>query len=183
MGIIWLPWDFLEKTGIEKFLCLQHSFPPFCKYLEIIANLLLFDWALGFIHTKYYRCHYTSSTLNFKNIERGVKLLTGRNTRCLLCSSTSCLCSTWNGKVLWTGYHFIRLFWNQTFTWNQKLSHSSNIARQAAKISCVRKCKECCDMGQNDTVGKIELNPLSSCQVMILIARMTFNCSTSCLMS
>ena len=41
----------------------------------------------------------------------------------------------------------------------------------------------CCDMGQNDTVGKIELNPLSSCQVIILIARMTFNCSTSCLMS
>ena len=38
-------------------------------------------------------------------------------------------------------------------------------------------------MSQNDTVGKIELNPLSSCQVIILIARMTFNCSTSCLMS
>ena len=52
MGIIWLPWDFLEKTGIEKFLCLQHSFPPFCRYLEIIPNFLLFDWALGFIHTK-----------------------------------------------------------------------------------------------------------------------------------
>ena len=41
----------------------------------------------------------------------------------------------------------------------------------------------CCDMDQNDTIGKIELNPLSSCQVIILIARMTFNCSTSCLMS
>ena len=91
MGIIWLPSDFLEKTGIEKFLCLQHSFPPFCRYLEIIPNFLLFDWALDFIHTKYYRCHYTSSTLNFKNIERGVKLLTGRNTRCLPCSSTTCL--------------------------------------------------------------------------------------------
>ena len=38
-------------------------------------------------------------------------------------------------------------------------------------------------MGQNDTIGKIELNPLSSCQVIILIVRMTFNCSTSCLMS
>ena len=38
-------------------------------------------------------------------------------------------------------------------------------------------------MGQNDTIGKIELNPLSSCQVIILIARMTFNCSTSCLMT
>ena len=41
----------------------------------------------------------------------------------------------------------------------------------------------CCDMGQNDTIGKIELNPLSSCQVIILNARMTFNCSSSCLMS
>ena len=29
----------------------------------------------------------------------------------------------------------------------------------------------CCDMDQNDTIGKIELNPLSSCQVIILIAR------------
>ena len=41
----------------------------------------------------------------------------------------------------------------------------------------------CCDMGQNDTISKIELNPLSSCQVIILIARMTFNCFSSCLMS
>ena len=41
----------------------------------------------------------------------------------------------------------------------------------------------CCDMGQNDTIGKIELFPLSSCQVIILIARMTFNCFSSCLMS
>ena len=44
-------------------------------------------------------------------------------------------------------------------------------------------CGCCCDMDQNDTIGKIELKPLSSCQVIILIARMTFNCSTSCLMS
>ena len=43
--------------------------------------------------------------------------------------------------------------------------------------------RRCCDMGQNDTIGKIELNPLSSRQVIILITRMTFNCSTSCLMS
>ena len=41
----------------------------------------------------------------------------------------------------------------------------------------------CCDMSQNDTIDRIELFPLSSCQVIILIARMTFNCSTSCLMS
>ena len=41
----------------------------------------------------------------------------------------------------------------------------------------------CCDMSQNDTIGKIELNPLSSCQMIILIARMTFNCFSSCLMS
>ena len=42
---------------------------------------------------------------------------------------------------------------------------------------------DCCDMGQNDTIGKIELIPLSSCQVIILIARMTFNSFSSCLMS
>ena len=36
---------------------------------------------------------------------------------------------------------------------------------------------------QADILSRIELFPLSSCQVTILIARMTFNCSTSCLMS
>ena len=36
---------------------------------------------------------------------------------------------------------------------------------------------------QDDIFPRIELFPLSSCQVIILIARMTFNCSTSCLMS
>ena len=41
----------------------------------------------------------------------------------------------------------------------------------------------CCDIGQIDRFYIIELFPLSSCQVIILIARMTFNCSTSCLMS
>ena len=41
----------------------------------------------------------------------------------------------------------------------------------------------CCDIGQIDRFSLIELFPLSSCQVIILIARMTFNCSTSCLMS
>ena len=41
----------------------------------------------------------------------------------------------------------------------------------------------CCDIGQIDRLFIIELFPLSSCQVIILIARMTFNCSTSCLMS
>ena len=41
----------------------------------------------------------------------------------------------------------------------------------------------CCDIGQIDRFFIIELFPLSSCQVIILIARMTFNCSTSCLMS
>ena len=30
-------------------------------------------------------------------------------------------------------------------------------------------------MSQDDTIGKIELNQVSSCQVTILIARMTFN--------
>ena len=41
----------------------------------------------------------------------------------------------------------------------------------------------CCDIGQIDIFSRIELFPLLSCQVIILIARMTFNCSTSCLMS
>ena len=41
----------------------------------------------------------------------------------------------------------------------------------------------CCDIGQIDRFSIIELFPLSSCQMIILIARMTFNCSTSCLMS
>ena len=41
----------------------------------------------------------------------------------------------------------------------------------------------CCDIGQIDIFSRIELFPLSSCQVIILIARMTFNCSTSCLMN
>ena len=36
---------------------------------------------------------------------------------------------------------------------------------------------------QADILSRIELFPLSSCQATILIARMTFNCSTSCLMS
>ena len=44
-------------------------------------------------------------------------------------------------------------------------------------------CHNCCDIGQIDIFSRIELFPLSSCQVIILIARMTFNCSTSCLMS
>ena len=44
-------------------------------------------------------------------------------------------------------------------------------------------CICCCDIGQIDRFSIIELFPLSSCQVIILIARMTFNCSTSCLMS
>ena len=42
---------------------------------------------------------------------------------------------------------------------------------------------QCCDIGQVDIFSRIELFPLSSCQVIILIARMTFNCFPSCLMS
>ena len=41
----------------------------------------------------------------------------------------------------------------------------------------------CCDIGQIDRFSRIELFPLSSCQVIILIARTTFNCFPSCLMS
>ena len=41
----------------------------------------------------------------------------------------------------------------------------------------------CCDISQIDRFSIIELFPLSSCQMIILIARMTFNCFSSCLMS
>ena len=41
----------------------------------------------------------------------------------------------------------------------------------------------CCDISQIDRFSRIELFPLSSCQMIILIARMTFNCFPSCLMS
>ena len=41
----------------------------------------------------------------------------------------------------------------------------------------------CCDIGQIDRFSIIELFPSSSCQMIILIARMTFNCFPSCLMS
>ena len=39
----------------------------------------------------------------------------------------------------------------------------------------------CCDTDQNDTIGKIELNP--SCQVKVLTPGMTFNSFSHCLMS
>ena len=46
----------------------------------------------------------------------------------------------------------------------------------------------CCDIGQfrrcqDDIFPRIELIPLSSCQVIILITIMSFNCFSSCLMS
>ena len=54
-----------------------------------------------------------------------------------------------------------------------------------ADITNIHSSKKgrCCDIGQIDRFSIIELFPLSSCQVIILIARMTFYCSTSCLMS
>ena len=53
----------------------------------------------------------------------------------------------------------------------------------ADSLSRVTPLEFCCNIGQIDRLFIIELFPLSSCQVIILIARMTFNCSTSCLMS
>ena len=38
-------------------------------------------------------------------------------------------------------------------------------------------------MGQNDTIGKIELFPFPCCLRTRLIVRMTFNSSPNCLMS
>ena len=42
---------------------------------------------------------------------------------------------------------------------------------------------QCCDMGQNDTIGRIELNPSFVLSSDNTNCRMTFNSSSSCLMS
>ena len=67
----------------------------------------------------------------------------------------------------------------------QKTPPSTSWAVTATNITNIHSSKKgrCCDIGQIDRFSIIELFPLSSCQVIILIARMTFNCSTSCLMS
>ena len=79
------------------------------------------------------------------------------------------------------------IFYNSTilqFDWfPQKTPPSTSWA--ITDITNIHSSKKgrCCDIGQIDRFSIIELFPLSSCQVIILIARMTFNCSTSCLMS
>ena len=50
-------------------------------------------------------------------------------------------------------------------------------------LCCPNNSGTCCDMGQDDTIGKIELIPFSSCLQTRLIARMTFNRFLNCLMS
>ena len=68
------------------------------------------------------------------------------------------------------------------FDWFPENSTEYQLGNYSTNIHSSKKGR-CCDIGQIDRSFKIELFPLSSCQVIILIARMTFNCSTSCLMS
>ena len=69
-----------------------------------------------------------------------------------------------------------------TTSWRHSIVTDWN-HRSVLKSWSISLTNLCCDIGQIDIFSRIELFPLSSCQVIILIARMTFNCSTSCLMS
>ena len=80
--------------------------------------------------------------------------------------------------------HILHILQFLQFDWfPQKTPPSTSWA--TTDITNIHSSKKgrCCDIGQIDRLFIIELFPLSSCQVIILIARMTFNCSTSCLMS
>ena len=80
--------------------------------------------------------------------------------------------------------HILHILQFLQFDWfPQKTPPSTSWA--ITNITNIHSSKKgrCCDIGQIDRFSRIELFPLSSCQVIILIARMTFNCSTSCLMS
>ena len=101
--MIWLPWDFWSKLPLKSFFVFNtasiHFEDTFRKYTT---------WVLLIGHLALYmqknRCQHTRSTLNFEKMERGVKLCTGRNTTCSPCSTTSCVCSTYDMKLLWTAY-------------------------------------------------------------------------------
>ena len=80
---------------------------------------------------------------------------------------------------LYLSFVWCRVLFLSSFTVGVDLSKSTTCLHFHTLIYS----KYCCDIGQIDRFSIIELFPLSSCQVIILIARMTFNCSTSCLMS
>ena len=75
--------------------------------------------------------------------------------------------------------HILQFDW---FPENSTEYQLGNYKHYSTNIHSSKKGR-CCDIGQIDRFSIIELFPLLSCQVIILIARMTFNCSTSCLMS
>ena len=87
-------------------------------------------------------------------------------------------------------YTFQRDFCNKVYDLLELLTLYAVITQNTLRYSNNNRNGEfktkkgrCCDIGQIDRFSRIELFPLSSCQVIILIARMAFNCSTSCLMS
>ena len=71
------------------------------------------------------------------------------------------------------------------FDWFPQKLHRVPVGQLQTFLQTLHSSKKgrCCDIGQIDIFPRIELFPLSSCQVIILIARMTFNSSLSCLMS
>ena len=77
------------------------------------------------------------------------------------------------------------IFYNSTVRLVSRKLHRVPVGQLQTLQTFIHSSKKgrCCDIGQIDRLFIIELFPLSSCQVIILIARMTFNCSTSCLMS
>ena len=80
--------------------------------------------------------------------------------------------------------HILHILQFLQFDWfPQKTPPSTSWA--ITNITNIHSSKKgrCCDISQIDIFSRIELFPLSSCQVIILIARMTFNCFSSCLMS
>ena len=80
--------------------------------------------------------------------------------------------------------HILHILQFLQFDWFPQKLHRVPVG-QTTNITNIHSSKKgrCCDIGQIDRFSRIELFPLSSCQVIILIARMAFNCSTSCLMS
>ena len=91
--------------------------------------------------------------------EGGTEKLCSQNGRINYCWNIA-KCASKNGKMSLIAYVVHIILWGFLFL-----------------------CDSCCDIGQIDRFSIIELFPLSSCQVIILIARMTFNCFSSCLMS
>ena len=90
--------------------------------------------------------------------------------------------------ILVTSICFMFFQASQPFMYSQTsrfcIKHFYSKARHTCKlINYTQIIHLCCDTGQNDTIGKIELITLLILITTILIARMTFNSSLNCLMS